>query len=239
MAQGLKSPAWPDPSLNAPRLDSARPQFKPGSALAPTGGFAYTTPDPAARDLSAGFYQPLSDRLSTLLETTQANGWGLGRERSTLGEVAASLGEGWGVRAGVRHSELGLQDLPMRSPSLAPNGTADVGMLTLERSWSRYRGAYTYYAGRSDSGALASGHKLQLHYFYGERSSVGLAYRYGQPLDPLAAGYVPGVTETSNVGVTGEHWLSGNWSFKYDALMEEYGGQGLKPELRLGLRLQF
>lgn len=238
-ADGLKPSGWSDPSLNPLRLDSARPQFKPGSSLAPAGGFAYSTPDPGSGDLSAGIYQPLSDRLSTLMETSQAYGHGLGRERSTLGELSASLGEGWGVRAGLRHSELGLQDLPMRAPSLTPNATADIGTLTVERSWNRYRGTYTYYAGRSDTGALASGHRLQLHYFYGERSSVGLAYTYGQPLDPLGAGYVPGVTGTSNVGVTGEHWLSGSWSFKYDALMEEYGSQGLKPELRLGLRLRF
>jgi YaiO family outer membrane protein len=235
---GLRSPAPADASLGTLRLDNARPQYRPGSPLAPKGEYAYATPDPAAGDVSAGVYQPLSTRLSTLLETTHSSGPGLHQEKSMLGEVSASFGEGWGVRAGVRHSELGLQEFPLHAP-LAGTTSSDVGMVTLERSWDRYRGAYTYYAGRSETGTLASGHRLQLHYFYGERSSVGLAYTIGQPMDPLAAPNALGMFDMSNVGVTGEHWLSDAWSLKYDALMEDAGSQGLKPELRLGLRLRF
>jgi hypothetical protein len=238
VAQGLKPPPA-DPSLSSLRLDSARPQWRPGSSAAPKGEFAYVTPDPAAGDVAAGMYQPLSDHLSTLLETSQSDNRGLAQERSMLGELSARLGLGWGVRAGVRHRELGLKEMPLYAPTPGSGISSDVGTVTLERSWDRYRGAYTYYAGRSETGTLGTGHRLQLHYFYGERSSVGLAYTIGQPLDPYGPASIPGMPEISNVGLTGEHWLSNAWSVRYDALMEEVGSQGLKPEIRLGLRLRF
>jgi YaiO family outer membrane protein len=239
-AQGLKFPGGYDAGFDTLRLDSAQPQWRPGSALAPRGEFAYaTSPDPGSGEIAGGLYQPLSHRLSTLLETSYASGRGLTQEWSMLGQVAASLGEGWGVRAGVRHSELGLKELPLYTPSLGTVASADVGMLTLERSWNRYRGAYTYYAGRADNGVMASGHRVQLHYFYGERSSVGLAYTIGQQVESFGSSALIGTPEVSNVGVTGEHWLSSAWSVRYDALVEETGLEGLQPEIRLGLRLRF
>jgi YaiO family outer membrane protein len=239
-AQGLRLPGGYDSGLDTLRLDSAQPRWRPGSALAPRGDFAYTTsPDPGSGEIAGGLHQPLSDRLSTLLETSYASGHGLTQEWSMLGQVAASLGEGWGVRAGLRHSELGLKELPLYSPSLGTGATADVGMLTLERSWNRYRGAYTYYTGRADNGTVASGHRVQVHYFYGERSSVGLAYTTGQQVESFGTAALVGTPEVSNVGVTGEHWLSEAWSLKYDALVEETGIEGLKPEIRVGLRWRF
>jgi YaiO family outer membrane protein len=226
--------------LDTLRLDSARPQWRPGSGLEPRGAFAYSGyADPAGGAIAGGVYQPLSDRLSTLFESSYSSGSGLEQERSMLGQVSASIGDGWGVRAGMRHSELGLKELPLYTPNSASLASSDVGMLTLERNWDRYRGAYTYYAGRSDSGILASGHRFQLNYFYGERSSVGLAYTAGQQADSLSASRLTGLPDMSNIGLTGEHWLTSAWSVRYDALMEDAGTQGLKPELRLGLHLSF
>jgi len=235
-AQGLKAP---DAGLDAFKLESGVPQFRPGSALAPKGEFAYSSyTDPGAGEVAGGIYQPLSDRLSTLLETTYSSGFGATQERTMLGQVGAAIGAGWGVRAGVRHSELGLKEMPLYAPSSSAL-SSDVGMLTFERSWDRYRGAYTYFAGRSDTGTLASGHRLRLDYFYGERSSVGLAFTTGQQVETFGSSALTGMPEMSNVGFVGEHWLSDTWSLRYDALMEDTGSQGLKPELRVGLRLRF
>ena len=238
-AQGLKAPGALD-NLDAWRLDSARPQYRPGSSLEPKGAFAYANPaDPTGATVAGGVYQPLSDSLSTLFESTYTNAGGLEQERSMLGEFSAAFGAGWGMRAGMRHSELGLKEMPMYTPATGSLGSSDIGMLTLERNWDRYRGAYTYYAGRSDTGTTASGHRFQLNYFYGERSSVGLAYTAQQQTDALTGVRMNGLPDTSNVGLVGEHWLSDTWSLRYDALMEDTGTQGLKPEIRLGLRLSF
>jgi len=45
--------------------------------------------------------------------------------------------------------------------------------------------------------------------------------------------------ETSNLGVIGEHWFTPSWAINYNALIEDRGIEGLKPEIRLGLRLRF
>ena len=67
--------------------------------------------------------------------------------------------------------------------------------------------------------------------------------RGGGPLVD-AAGRLLGVNsmvpvETNNVGVVGEHWISHAWAINYNALIEDRGIEGLKPEIRLGLRLRF
>ncbi len=227
-------------------LDLRFETFRPGSSLgdgrrsdAPRDeGFDYATlNDPLGGDISTGIHLPVSERLNTLLETTRFRGIGLTSEWSMLGQIGASLGNGWELSAGLRHSELGLKEQPLGDMPHILAGSADLGMLSVERQWSAYRGSYTYYAGRVEDGSSASGHRFQLHFFYGERNSVGLSYTQGPAL-----GLGPRLTEDGelrNMGITGEHWFTRSWAVNYNALVEEIGDVGLKPELRLGLRLRF
>lgn len=207
-----------------------------------TTGLAYATEqDPLTSETSAGLVRPLADNWSTLFETSYANGGlsGLTTEWSMLGQIGTTFGAGWGVQAGLRHSELGLRDLPLHANTLGKAGSADIGMLTLERYWDRYRGAYTYFSGRGDNGANTSGHRVQLDYFYGARSSIGLAYTLGQPRDP-SIGLGNAWLDTTNIGLMGEHWFTRSWAVNYNALVEDpRNGAALRPELRVGLRLRF
>ncbi len=221
------------------RFETLRPGAQVLDARSTAGdeSFGYATiTDPIRGEVSAGVYHPISERLTSLLESTHTLGVGLTSEWSMLGQLGASFGDGWGMSAGLRHSELGLQQ-PWGGMPHALAGSADLGMLSVERSWKGYRGSYTYYAGRSDDGTSASGHRFQLHYFYGDSNSVGLSYTVGPTL-----GLGPRLIEDSesrNMGVTGEHWLTPRWALNYDALVEDYGDGELKPELRFGLRLRF
>jgi hypothetical protein len=203
-------------------------------------------------ETTGGYWHPLSQSLSSLVETTVTPG-SLGvAERSVMGQLGTQFGAGWGMQAGIRHSELGVAPPEAAKPglglaltSLPPLGTvsnvgADLGSLTFERYWDRYRGAYTVASGRADGGAMATSHRLQLNYFYATRSSVGLSYTVGRSFEtslPLNATMTP--VETSNLGVIGEHWFTPSWAINYNALLEDRGIDGLKPEIRLGLRLRF
>lgn len=217
--------------------------LRPGATLLrgndmPDEGFDYSTVnDPLGADVSAGIHLPLSRRLSTLLETTQAHGIGLTSEWSMLGQVGASLGRGWGLSAGLRHSELGMLEQPLGSMPHIAAGSADLGMLSVERYWNAYRGSFTYFTGRADDGASGSGHRIAVHYFYGERNSVGLSYTQGPALGLGTRTTDDG--DLRNMGITGEHWFTRSWAVNYNALVEEIGDRGLRPELRLGLRLRF
>ena len=214
-------------------LDSRRDQ----EARDDTFGYSAVN-DPLGGEMSAGVYHPISERLNSLLEATQTQGMGLTSEWSMLGQIGASFGDGWGLNAALRHSELGLQQGPLGLSAYAPAGSADLGMVSLERWWNSYRGSYTYYAGRTDGGNSASGHRFQVHYFYGDRNSVGLSYTLGPSLG-LGASANADEGDLRNMGITGEHWFTRRWALNYNALVEDFGDGELKPELRLGLRLRF
>ena len=243
-AQGIKLRTPSDQPFDTLRLDSSLPELRRNAAsltpanAGPLAAYGYVHPlDVQTREVASGVYAPLSENLSTLMETTRASNSGITSEWSVLGQLGARWGSGWGVQAGLRHSELGLST-PLQ-PALLPAATADLGMLTFERQWDRYRGAYTYYTGRTDTGATTSGHRIQLDYYYSAQSSVGLAFTTGRQLEGSAFGSLTLFPEVANVGVAGEHWFSPNWALNYNALVEESGGQGLNPALRVGLRVRF
>jgi len=198
-----------------------------------------------------GYWRPLSQRLSSLVETSVVPGSLGGGERSVLGQLGTQFGNGWGMQAGIRHSELGVP-LPdatgersglgltaLPPVNLGPTVGADLGMVTLERFWDRYRGAYTVSSSRADGGSIATSHRLQFSYFYSGLNSVGLSYTTGRTFDTAAPLYAMTPVDSSNVGVVGEHWLTPSWAINYNALLEDRGVAGLKPEIRVGLRLRF
>ena len=255
---GSKKPAARDTLFDTLRPDNAFSDWRrlalEGGSKPHESGTAYSlvTPgDPLGSngpEVTGGFWLPLSQRLSSLVETSVVPGAMGGAERSVMGQLAHQFGAGWNMQAGVRHSEigvtlpdstsgLGLSSLP--PPTRGLTGNADLGVVTLERFWSNYRGAYTVASGRADTGSTATSHKVQLDYFYAARSSVGLSYTIGRSFEsPLGINSMVPV-ETNNVGVVGEHWISPAWAINYNALIEDRGIEGLKPEIRLGLRLRF
>jgi hypothetical protein len=240
-AQGLRLPGGAGTGLETLRLEPNLSEWRrASSAPVSMGDAAYlTSPDPYTREVTGGVYQPLSEKLATLVETSYASADGVTYERSVYGQVGTGSGEGWGVQAGLRHSELGLSAQPLHPYQSGALSSVDLGMLTVEHNWSRYRGAYTFYTGLTENGLTGIGHRVQVNYFYGTRSSVGVAYSIGPHLDTLGALSPYGSAETSNVGVTGEHWFSRSWAVNYNALVDSTGTQGLRPELRVGLRLSF
>jgi len=262
-AQTLRS-ASPDARFDTLRPESGfqdwrRLSLEGGARLTDVGaGYAYAQPgDPLGAnspEIVGGYWRPLSQRLSSLFETSVVPGVSGTGERSVLGQLATQFGKGWGLQAGVRHSDIGV---PLTESLNRPSGLglsalppmsgtsslgADLGMVTVERFWDRYRGAYTLSSGRADGGATATSHRLQFSYFYSTRSSVGLSYTTGRVFDPaLPLSGLTGMTpvETSNYGLMGEHWFTPSWSINYNALLEDHGVDGLRPEIRLGLRLRF
>lgn len=217
--------------------------------------YAYTLPgDPLSLngpETVGGYWHPLSQRLSSLVETSVVPGSLGGTERSVLGQLGTQFGDGWGLQAGIRHSEIGLPPadalgavsglgLTALPPvNVGPAVGADLGILTFERFWDRYRGAYTVSSGRADGGTMVTSHRLQFNYFYSGRSSVGLSYTTGRFFDTAVPLFGMTPVESSNVGVIGEHWFSPSWAINYNALLEDRGVEGLKPEIRVGLRLRF
>jgi len=242
----------PDSSFADWRRLSLEGGVRPSEAGA---AYAYTLPgDPLGLngpESVGGYWHPLSQRLSSLVETSVVPGSLGGAERSVLGQLGTQFGNGWGMQAGIRHSELGMP-LPdaagersglgltaLPPVNVGPTVGADLGIVTVERFWDRYRGAYTVSSGRAEGGALATSHRLQFSYFYSGLSSVGLSYTTGRTFETTVPLYGMTPVDSSNVGVVGEHWFTRSWAINYNALLEDRGVAGLKPEIRVGLRLRF
>src|SRR5690349_12988345 len=261
-AQAVKRPLAKDTRFDSLRPDGAFTEWRrlaiEGGSRPGEMGLGYsqlTLADPLGSnnaETTSGFWLPLSHRLSSLMETSVTPGTFGGTDRTVMGQVARQFGGGWNMQAGVRHSELGVllpdsvfavtspgsSSLPPPTRSLG-TGAADLGSVTVERFWSNYRGAYTVASARADSGSTATSHRVQFDYFYDARSSVGLSYTVGRSFEtPLGTNTLIPV-EANNVGVVGEHWIGRAWAINYNALIEDRGIEGLKPEIRLGLRLRF
>src|SRR5262249_5085478 len=238
----------PDSSFSDWRRLSLEGGSRPGESAM---GYGQLSPgDPLglnAPETTSGVWMPLSQRLSSLVETTVVPNPLGGADRSVLGHVSRQLGSGWNMQAGVRHSEfgvtlpessaagngLGLTSLPSVTRNLSTG--ADLGAVTVERFWNNYRGAYTVASARAEGGSTATSHKFQFDYFYNARNSVGLSYTIGRSFEsPIGVNSLVPV-ETNNVGVVGEHWITRAWAINYNALVEDRGVEGLKPEIRLGL----
>jgi len=264
--QAQTKPAPPKKAISDTRFETLRPEsaFGDWRRLALEGGsrpneagFGYgrtLAGDPLglnAPEYTGGYWQPLSQRLSSLVETSVAPGALGGSERSVFGQLGTQLGAGWGMQAGIRRSEVGPNPMDWTNSftsgglgltALPPIGGtlgAGLGMVTVERFWDHYRGAYTLASGRADGGSSATSHRVQLDYFYTPMSSVGLSYTTGRSFDNGFGLNTLTPVEANNVGLIGEHWFSRSWAVNYNALLGERGTEGIKPELRLGLRLRF
>ena len=99
------------------RPDSSFPNWRrlglEGGARPTDAGaaYAYTLPgDPLGLngpEAVGGYWHPLSQRLSSLVETSVVPGSLGGAERSVLGQLGTQFGNGWGLQAGIRqHSAL-------------------------------------------------------------------------------------------------------------------------------------
>jgi YaiO family outer membrane protein len=214
------------------------------AAVTPDEGSAYGYTGPAnlfglhQTEQVSGLYRPLSQRLGSLVETNYATGSSGISERSLLGQVGTRLAGGWGLQAGVRHSEMSFAGNDW-SPYQGTFARADLGMLTFERHWDQYRGAYTVFGTLGDNGALATAQRLQIDWFYSERSSIGVAYTTGRELElaPNLLSLAP--VDVNNIGLVGEHWVTPAWAIHYRALLEERGLQGLQPQIQFGIRSRF
>lgn len=250
----LCAPAWAQLGFHIPVPE--RSEANSGTPSTQPDSWTRLLPDPATRPplvyarqidagsaysahRSSGIQMPLSSNLTSLVETSYTELGELGAEWSMRGQIGAEFAPGWSVQAGLRHSEIGLNPTIVLGNETKA-GTAQLGSLTLERNWSSLRGAYTLFGSYANSGATGTAQRFELQYYYAPRSNVGLAFTSGRALQPGAplAGYAP--LEGSNLGLTGEHWLSPTWAVNYRALLQDPSfSAGLKPEIRFGLRYAF
>ncbi len=173
-----------------------------------------------------GFYTPLSSTWTSVLEVSVSPSHHVLPKYSIFGQLHKALGNGWGVEAGVRHSEY-------------ERSAVDVLSATAERYWDNWRGAYTLYAGRPQGAASGAAHRLQLTYYYSERSFIGVAYTTGREVENVGPPTGVRATDVKDWTLNGRYWLSNAWGLTYELVSHEQGTLYRRQGLRLGVRHSF
>ncbi len=172
-----------------------------------------------------GVRRPLSENWASTIEAsidsglpTSARGYAL------LGQVHRSLSASWDLSLGLQYS--------IYEPSVAPAwaGAGD--------SWAPLGQGTLLYPSTIGTSS-GTGYELRLSYRYGERNAVGLTYGSGREFDYTRQmlGMYP--SDGRQFGVTGQHWLTPDWSLSYGLMAQEQVGLHRGQGLRLGLRYSF
>jgi YaiO family outer membrane protein len=174
------------------------------------------------RELMAGFSYPLGKGRAALLEASGSPTHRVLPAWSVLGLMQWDLGGGWDVQAGGRHSAY----------EAAP---ANLGLVTLERYWKRYRAAYTLAAGETGGAGSSLSHRLRFSLYYADRSAVEVGFAAGREVESLGGGRLLG-SEVLSLNLLGRHWLTPAWAITYDIGWHRQGKLYTRRGFSIGLR---
>jgi YaiO family outer membrane protein len=175
--------------------------------------------------LLAGYYHPLGDRTTGVVEASISGTHRILPEWSTLVQLEQQLGQGFGLQGGYRRTEYHADSV-------------DQGIFTAEQYWGDYRAAYTLYLSHLSGSSTVSSHLLRLDYYYAERSHVGLLLARGKEAENLGAGGVV-IDNTHAAGIIGRHALAQRWALSYELQAHDQGDRYRRNLLRVGIRYQF
>jgi YaiO family outer membrane protein len=178
------------------------------------------------REISGGYYQPLGPNWTAQIEASASAEHHFLPQNSLFGKLQASLGDGWDVQAGLRHSAYTL-------------ASTNTGVLTGERYWGNFRAAYRLYLSRLQGSGTAASHVGQLAYYYSEKSNVTLTVARGRQTESLGPGLGVLLLDVRSVSLTGRHWLNAAWALSFEAISESQGSLYTRTGIRLGLRHAF
>jgi YaiO family outer membrane protein len=174
----------------------------------------------------AGYTRPFGPDWTALVEASASGSHRVLPKYSLFGQVSRRLAAGWSLNLGLRHSEYNLSGVNL----LVMGG---------ERYFGNWRAAYTLYNGRPEGASSGSAHRFALSYYYGERSSVGLAFTTGREVENVGPPLGITSTDVRNLTLAGRHWFTPAWALTWELLTQEQGTLYRRDGFRLGLRHQF
>lgn len=178
-------------------------------------------PDIGQAGSYSGLRYPLSANWSSTVEASiHPAPAAAARAYSLVGRLDRTLPAGWGLSLGLRRN---VQEYR------APVAQFDAG------TWAYPLGQGLRHAYPTTS---STGYELRLSYRYGERNSLGLSYSSVRDFDVTLSWPGSYPAEGRQYSLTGQHWLTPDWSLSYGLVANEQGGPR-GPGLRLGLRYSF
>lgn len=178
------------------------------------------------REVSGGYYHPLGDTWTALVEASMSPEHRVLPQDSLFGQLQKSFDGGWDVQGGLRRTQYTL-------------AATDMMVLTGERYWGNYRAAYTLYLARLQGSGTAPSHMAQLSYYYAERSYATLALSRGRQAESLGIGLGVLLLDVTSASLSGRYWLNSAWGLSYEVLSERQGNLYSRKGARLGIRYAF
>jgi YaiO family outer membrane protein len=161
-------------------------------------------------EVMGGFRQRVSPRLTLVVEGQVSPSHHVAPKWDALGQVEAVAQGGWNVQAGLRHRKY-------------ESTSVNLGAMTIERYWGRYRGAYTLYVSHLADAGLSASHRVHGDYYYDRlSSSIGLSFATGRELENVGPRGVLR-TDVRSAALVGRQWLTPSWFVRYDVLVHEQG----------------
>jgi YaiO family outer membrane protein len=178
------------------------------------------------RELMAGYYHPLAERWTGLVEASMSPEHNILPQSSILGELAFSAGGGWGAALGLRHTEY--------------TATATNLLIgTVEKYWSSFRAAFIAYNNHPEGAGSATAHRVVFDYYYSEKSRVGAGITRGREVENVGPPIGVTTTDVRGANVYGRHWFRPDWALTWEALTHEQVELYRRRGFRLGLRHSF
>lgn len=172
-----------------------------------------------------GFHQPLNGRWAALVELKVSPTHRILPKWSSQVQLERRFEQGWGLQTAWRHS-------------VYNDVRTNLLISSVERYFSRWRTAYTLYAGARPGAGLSASHLLQGNYYYNERSSIGLGVALGRELENIAARGII-VTQIRGASLNGRHWFNSHWGLNYQLTLHQQGDLYTRKGAGFGLRYQF
>lgn len=173
-----------------------------------------------------GGYYPLGARVTGVLEGGASPTHNVLPRWWLFGQLEFSLGEGWGVHTGVRHTEYAA-------------ALVNMGTLTLERYFGNFRAAYTLYESWLQGAERATAHRVALSYHYRDENQIGIAVANGQEAENVGPPTGVIVSDVTSWAIYGRHWFTRDLAVSFEALHHRQGDLYTRQGARLGLRYRF
>lgn len=173
-----------------------------------------------------GGYYPLGARVTGVLEGGASPTHNVLPQWWLFGQLEFNLGAGWGVHAGMRHTEYDA-------------ALVNMGSLTLERYIGNFRAAYTLYESWLQGADAATAHRVALSYHYRDENQIGIAVAHGREAENVGPPTGVLVSDVTSWAIYGRHWFTRDLAVSFEALHHRQGDLYTRQGARLGLRYRF
>ncbi|TSA40734.1 MAG: YaiO family outer membrane beta-barrel protein [Betaproteobacteria bacterium] len=173
-----------------------------------------------------GGYYPLGVRVTGVLETGISPTHNVLPQQWLFGQLEFNLGAGWGVSAGVRHTEYDAAQVNM-------------GTVTVEHYIGNVRAAYTLYESWLQGAGAAPAHRFALSNNYNDENQIGVAFVNGRETENVGPPTGVLTSDVTSWAIYGRHWFTRDLAVSFEALQHRQGALYTRQGARLGLRYRF